>query len=28
MATGDRKLYTPRSQPNTHWSHWPDSGSL
>jgi Family of unknown function (DUF7003) len=28
LTTGDLRLYTPRLQPNTHWSNWPDSGSL
>ncbi|MGC4767981.1 DUF7003 family protein [Micromonospora sp. DT44] len=28
LATGDRTLYAPKAQPNTHWSHWPESGSL
>lgn len=28
LTTGDLGLYSPRLQPNTHWSNWPDSGSL
>ncbi|WP_376787345.1 DUF7003 family protein [Micromonospora halotolerans] len=28
MTTGDLTPYTPRLQPNTHWSNWLDSGSL
>ncbi|MGV9215646.1 DUF7003 family protein [Micromonospora sp. RB23] len=28
LATGDLTLYAPTAQPNTHWSHWPESGSL
>jgi hypothetical protein len=28
LATGDTKLYAPDTPPNTHWSHWPESGTL
>ncbi|MGW0215816.1 DUF7003 family protein [Micromonospora chokoriensis] len=28
LTTGDLGLYRPTLQPNTHWSNWPDSGSL
>ncbi|WP_433535614.1 DUF7003 family protein [Micromonospora sp. CA-249363] len=28
LASGDLRLYAPRAWPNTHWSHWPESGSL
>ncbi|GAA1623982.1 DUF7003 family protein [Actinoplanes couchii] len=28
LATGDTGRYAPGTRPNTHWSHWPDSGSL
>ncbi|SDT15309.1 DUF7003 family protein [Actinoplanes derwentensis] len=28
LATGDTKLYAPSTTPNTHWSHWPESGTL
>jgi hypothetical protein len=28
LARGDLGLYAPRARPNTHWSHWPESGSL
>lgn len=28
LATGDMGLYAPQMPPNTHWSHWPESGSL
>jgi hypothetical protein len=28
IATGDRTLYRPTVKPNTHWTNWPDSGSL
>ncbi|GAA2488641.1 DUF7003 family protein [Winogradskya humida] len=28
LATGDLSRYAPTQPPNTHWSHWPDSGSL
>ena len=28
LATGDPRRYAPRPRPNTHWSNWPDSGSL
>lgn len=27
-ATGDPAHYAPTSQPTTHWSHWPESGSM
>lgn len=28
LATGDTRRYSPTKPPNTHWSNWPDSGSL
>lgn len=28
LATGDVSRYQPRRAPNTHWSHWPDAGTL
>jgi hypothetical protein len=28
LATGDISHYRPTLAPNTHWSNWPDSGSL
>lgn len=28
LATGDTRHYQPTLPPNTHWRHWPDSGSL
>jgi hypothetical protein len=28
LSTGDRSLYRPTESPNTHWSNWPDGGSL
>ncbi|BCJ39888.1 hypothetical protein GCM10010168_27470 [Actinoplanes ianthinogenes] len=28
LATGDRERYAPDMPPNTHWSHWPESGTL
>lgn len=28
VVTGDISLYKPTLEPNTHWKHWPDSGSL
>lgn len=28
LATGDVAAYRPTLPPNTHWSHWPESGSL
>ncbi|MFE9694917.1 DUF7003 family protein [Micromonospora sp. NPDC005806] len=28
LATGDPGRYRPTLPPNTHWSHWPDSGTL
>jgi hypothetical protein len=28
LTTGDPSLYSPRKIPNTHWTHWPDSGIL
>ncbi|WP_127507685.1 DUF7003 family protein [Actinoplanes solisilvae] len=28
LATGRTKLYAPEMPPNTHWSHWPESGTL
>ncbi|EWM64142.1 MULTISPECIES: DUF7003 family protein [Micromonospora] len=28
LTTGDLRRYAPSLPPNTHWSNWPDSGSL
>jgi hypothetical protein len=28
LALGDPSLYVPSPDPNTHWRHWPDGGSL
>jgi len=28
LSTGDVSQYKPTMAPNTHWKHWPDSGSL
>jgi hypothetical protein len=28
LTTGDVARYAPSKPPNTHWSNWPDSGSL
>ena len=28
LTTGDPARYQPKQPPNTHWSHWPDAGSL
>ncbi|MBV1849973.1 DUF7003 family protein [Catellatospora tritici] len=28
LATGDPTRYRPSAAPNTHWSNWPESGSL
>lgn len=28
LATGDTGYYQPKLEPNTHWSNWPESGSL
>ena len=28
LATGDTSYYHPTLEPNTHWSNWPESGSL
>ncbi|CCH19106.1 DUF7003 family protein [Micromonospora lupini] len=28
LATGDAGRYAPDLPPNTHWSHWPESGNL
>lgn len=28
LATGDTRYYRPTLEPNTHWSNWPESGSL
>jgi hypothetical protein len=28
LASGDVSEYRPEVLPNTHWSHWPDGGSL
>ena len=28
IVTGDVSLYQPTLQPNSHWSHWPDAGTM
>lgn len=28
LETGDAREYRPTAPPNTHWSNWPDGGSL
>jgi len=28
LETGDVNLYRPTDKPNTHWSHWPEGGTL
>jgi len=28
LETGDINLYRPTEKPNTHWSHWPEGGTL
>lgn len=28
LATGSKGLYRPSRPSNTHWSNWPDGGSL
>jgi len=28
LETGDPARYAPTEEPNTHWSHWPDAGTL
>jgi hypothetical protein len=28
LVTGDRSLYQPQKPPNTHWSNWPEGGTL
>ena len=28
LATADTSRYAPSAEPNTHWSNWPESGSL
>jgi len=28
ITTGDTTLYKPTLKPNTHWTNWPDSGSM
>lgn len=28
LAQGDARLYTPKAAPNTHWSNWPEGGTL
>lgn len=28
LATAEPSMYDPSGEPNTHWTHWPDSGSL
>ncbi|MEY9855068.1 putative Fe-S cluster-containing protein [Catenulispora sp. GAS73] len=28
METGDTARYRPQRPPNTHWSNWPEAGTL
>jgi hypothetical protein len=28
LETGDISCYRPTRQPNTHWSNWPDGGTV
>jgi hypothetical protein len=28
IVTNDQKQYKPTLEPNTHWTNWPDSGSM
>jgi hypothetical protein len=28
LCTGDTSLYAPSQPPNTHWSNWPDGGTM
>ena len=28
IATGDATLYSPTLKPNSHWTNWPDAGSM
>jgi hypothetical protein len=28
LGTGDISRYAPTARPNTHWSHWPEGGTL
>ena len=28
LVSGDASLYRPSEAPNTHWSHWPEGGTL
>lgn len=28
LVSGDLTRYAPTKSPNTHWSHWPESGEL
>ena len=28
LATGEASRYQPVEVPNTHWTHWPDGGTL
>lgn len=28
ITTGDPTVYKPTLEPNTHWTNWPDSGSM
>lgn len=28
LETGDATVYRPNTEPNTHWSNWPDGGQL
>lgn len=28
LVTGNPSAYRPTSEPNTHWKHWPDGGTL
>ena len=28
LWTGDPSIYNPTAEPNTHWTNWPDGGTL
>lgn len=28
LETGDKKIFKPTEKPNTHWSNWPEGGTL
>lgn len=28
LETGDKKIFKPTQKPNTHWSNWPEGGTL